>query len=103
MSADGSCQGDDGLDAAVGGPEEPFVEILLGFFRRLEIKILKGEAELIGFGRFEVASGEIKGGEGDLLIGRQIVGIFQPDVAAASQFGVVLQFEPANFVYRFID
>ena len=63
MSADGSCQGDDGLDAAVGGPEEPFVEILLGFFRRLEIKILKGEAELIGFGRFEVASGEIEGGE----------------------------------------
>ena len=68
MSADGSGNINDGLDAAVGGPEEPLVEILLGVFRRLEVEILKGEADLISFGRFEVASGQIKGGEGDLLL-----------------------------------
>jgi len=46
VAPDCFCSFDDRLDAAVGGPEIPFVEVGLGLIRRLVVEVLEGEANL---------------------------------------------------------
>ena len=58
MSPDGPSHFNAGFDSAVGGPGILFIEILHGVFLGLEVKVLKGEAELISFSRFQVAFGK---------------------------------------------
>ena len=57
MTPDSNCSVDDRLDAAVGGPEVPVVEVSLGLIRRLVIEVLEGEANLVGLAPFSGGSG----------------------------------------------
>jgi len=83
MAADGFGHVDDGLDAAVGGPEVPPFEVPFGLVGRLEEEVLKDEADLVGASGFQVAAGEIEGPEFLFLIGGEVVGVLEPEIASA--------------------
>ena len=81
MTADGLGDVDDGLDAAVCGPEIPSFEEVFGLVRRLAIEILEDQADLIGAGGLQVAASEVEGLELLLLAGGEIGGILEPDIS----------------------
>ena len=61
MSPDGPGDVDDGLDAAVGGPEIPSLEVGFGLLRRLSIEVLENQADLIGASGFQMTASEVEG------------------------------------------
>lgn len=83
MTADGFGHVDDGLDTAVGGPEVPPFEIQFSPVWRLDEEILKDEAYLVGASGFQVAAGEIEGSEFLFLIGGEVFGVLEPEIASA--------------------
>src|SRR5512134_4098872 len=80
---------DDGLEAAVGGPEIPLLEE--GFGRRtgrLGVDVLEGQANLIGAGGLEVEVRETA--ESVQLRLGEIAFVLEPDVAGLLKFRPVL-------------
>jgi hypothetical protein len=75
MSPDGFGDVDDGLDAAVCGPEIPAFQVVFGLIRRLLVEILEDQADLIGAGGFPMVSSEVEGLDLLLLVGGEVVGI----------------------------
>lgn len=61
MGPDGLGHVDDGLDAAVCGPEIPSFEVEFGLVGRLGIEILEDQADLVGTGGFQMTASEVEG------------------------------------------
>jgi len=103
MTADGLGDVDDGLDAAVCGPEIPSFEEVFGLVRRLAIEILEDQADLIGTGGLQVAASEVEGLELLLLAGGEIGGILEPDIASTGEFRVEITFLAADLIDGVVD
>ena len=71
--------------------------------RRLVIKFLEGEANLVGSRGLQVAAVEVEDSKLIFLVGGEIGRILQPDVAAAGEFGMVFTFQAADLVDGIID
>ena len=61
MTADGFGDVDDGLDAAVCGPEIPSFEEEFGHVGGLGIEILEHQADLVSPGGFQMTASEVEG------------------------------------------
>ena len=70
-----------GLDSIMSGPEIPAAQVVFSLFLRLRVEILKGKADPVGLGGFQIAFGDVEPGEGLLLIAGEVAGILEPDVA----------------------
>jgi len=103
MAADGFGDVDDGLDAAVCGPEIPSFEVVFSVFRRLGIEILEDQPNLVGAGGFQMAASKVEGLELLFLTGREVVGVLEPDIAGAGEFRMELTFQAPDLIDGFVD
>ena len=94
---------DDGLYAAVSGPEIPTFEVVFGVFRRLGVKILEDQPNLVGAGGFQMAASEGEGLDLLFLVGGEVVGILEPDIAGAGEFRMELTFQAADCIDGVVD
>src|ERR1019366_704835 len=85
MTADGFGDVDDGLDAAVCGPEIPSFEEEFGHVGGLGIEILEHQADLVSPGGFQMTASEVEGLQLLFLVGGEVVGILEPEIAGAPE------------------
>src|ERR1019366_7449444 len=103
MTADGFGDVDDGLDAAVCGPEIPSFEEEFGHVGGLGIEILEHQADLVSPGGFQMTASEVEGLQLLFLVGGEVVGILEPEIAGAGEFRMELTFQAADFIDGVVD
>ena len=103
MAADGLGDVDDGLDAAVRGPEIPSFEIAFGLLGRLVEEVLEHQTYLVGASGFQVAASEIEGRQFLFLLRGEVIGILEPKIAGAGKFRMEFDFLPADLIDGRID
>jgi len=60
-------------------------------------EILKYQADLVGAGGFQMGVDDVQVVELFPLAGGEVVGVLEPDIAAAGEFGMVFAFEASDF------
>lgn len=101
MGAKRSADLNHGRESASCGPAAPRLQVGRGVLTPSLPQVLEREAHVVGPDGLQVQ--RVQGvGQGDLPVG-QVVGLLDPDVAAAGEFGVLLLLVAAHGVDGFTD